>query len=156
MWPPLPHLVLQEVGLRPQWHMLTSKYATDPSMCQHHGWLVLHRQLHLCIVRLFYHQAEQDRSKVPVTDLDTILPEGELRDAKVLFWRRYKLRFPTELHPADSTVSRVAREMDKRMLCVFNLWKVKSLQFQLHCTQKKRKLGEGLTSPPGSAYCPPD
>ena len=95
-------------------------------------------------VRLFYHQAEQDRSKVPVTDLDTILPEGELRDAKVLFWRRYKLRFPTELHPADSTVSRVAREMDKRMLCVFNLWKVKSLQFQLHCTQKKRKLGEGL------------
>ena len=30
------------------------------------------------------------------------------------------------------------------MLCVYNLWKVKSLQFQLHCTQKKRKLGDGL------------
>ena len=56
----------------------------------------------------------------------------------------YKLRFPPELHPSDSTVSRVSREMEKRMLCVYNLWKAKSLQFQLHCTQKKRKLGEGL------------
>jgi len=80
-------------------------------------------------VRLFFQQA---------------VPEGELRDAKLLFWRRYKLRFPPELHPSDSTVSRVAREMEKRMLCVYNLWKVKSLQFQLHCTQKKRKLGDGL------------
>ena len=34
--------------------------------------------------------------------------------------------------------------MAKRMLCVFNLWKVKSLQFQLHTNQRKRKLGEGL------------
>ena len=95
-------------------------------------------------VRLFYAQAEQDRSKVPVADLDTMLAEGELRNVKLLFWRRYKLRFPAEVHPSDATVSRVAREMDKRMLCVFNLWKVKSLQFQLHCTQKKRKLGDGL------------
>lgn len=95
-------------------------------------------------VRLFFQQAEQDRSRVTVSDLDSMLPEGELRDAKLLFWRRYKLRFPPELHPSDSTVSRVAREMEKRMLCVYNLWKVKSLQFQLHCTQKKRKLGDGL------------
>ena len=95
-------------------------------------------------VRLFFQQAEQDRSRVTVSDLDSMLPEGELRDAKLLFWRRYKLRFPPELHPSDSTVSRVSREMEKRMLCVYNLWKVKSLQFQLHCTQKKRKLGDGL------------
>ena len=30
------------------------------------------------------------------------------------------------------------------MLCVFNLWKVKTLQFQLTTSQKKRKLGENL------------
>ena len=30
------------------------------------------------------------------------------------------------------------------MLCVFNLWKVKTLQFQLTTNQKKRKLGENL------------
>ena len=30
------------------------------------------------------------------------------------------------------------------MLCVYNVWKVKTLQFQLHTSQKRRKLGEGL------------
>ena len=82
-------------------------------------------------VRLFYQQAEQDRSKIQSSDLDSPLDESELRDVKVNFWRRYKLRFPAEAYPADSIVSRVSREMAKRMLCVFNLWKVKSLQFQI-------------------------
>ena len=95
-------------------------------------------------VRLFYTQAEQDRSKIPVADLDAMLGDNELRDAKLAFWRRYKTRYPPELHPSDATVSRVARELDKRMLCVYNVWKVKTLQFQLHTSQKKRKLGDGL------------
>ena len=30
------------------------------------------------------------------------------------------------------------------MLCVFNIWKVKNLQFQLTTVQKKRKLGDNL------------
>ena len=54
------------------------------------------------------------------------------------------MKFPTEVHPADTTVSRVSRELSKRMLCVFNLWKVKTLQFQLTTNQKKRKLCENL------------
>lgn len=95
-------------------------------------------------VRLFYTEAEQDRSKIPVADLDAMLGDNELRDAKLAFWRRYKTRYPPELHPSDATVSRVARELDKRMLCVYNVWKVKTLQFQLHTSQKKRKLGDGL------------
>ena len=95
-------------------------------------------------VSLFYQTAEQDRSKVQTTDLDSMLNESELRDSKTAFWRRYRLKFPTEVHPADTTVSRVSRELSKRMLCVFNLWKVKTLQFQLTTNQKKRKLGENL------------
>ena len=95
-------------------------------------------------VSLFYQTAEQDRSKVVVADLDSMLDEGELRDSKTAFWKRYRLKFPTEVHPADTTVSRVSRELSKRMLCVFNLWKVKTLQFQLTTNQKKRKLVESL------------
>ena len=30
------------------------------------------------------------------------------------------------------------------MLCVFSVWKVRSLQYQLHTTNRKRKLAEGL------------
>lgn len=44
----------------------------------------------------------------------------------------------------DTTISRVAREVQKRMLCVYNIWQVKTLQFQLTTSQKKRKLSEGL------------
>ena len=95
-------------------------------------------------VGLYYRQVEQDRSKIALSDLDTMLGETELRDTKQQFWRRYKMRFPPEIHPADTTIARVAREMQKRMLCVYNIWRVKTLQFQLTTSQKKRKLSEGL------------
>ena len=91
-----------------------------------------------------FSQVEQDRSKVALTDLDSLLEESELRDAKQAFWRRYRLRFPAEVHPSDAVVSRVSRELSKRMLCLFNVWKVRSLQFQLGTSQKKRRLGDGL------------
>ena len=45
-------------------------------------------------VRLWYQQAEQDRSKVATADLDTLLQDSELRDFKTLFWVRYRLKFP--------------------------------------------------------------
>eukprot|EP00435_Cladocopium_sp_Y103_P020790 s3584_g5.t1 len=95
-------------------------------------------------VGLYYRQVEQDRSKIQLSDLDTMLGETELRDTKQQFWRRYKLRFAPEVHPADTTISRVTREMQKRMLCVYGVWKVKSLQFQLTTSQKKRKVGDSL------------
>ena len=95
-------------------------------------------------VRLWYQQAEQDRSKVSTADLDTLLQDSELRDFKSLFWVRYRMKFPPEIHPADATLSRVSREMTKRMLCVFSVWKVRSLQYQLHTTNRKRKLADGL------------
>ena len=95
-------------------------------------------------VRLLFRNMETDRSKVAASDLDSMLAESELRDTKVAFWRRYHQRYPAEVHPSDATLSRVTREISKRMLCVYNVWKVKSLQFQLHTTNRKRKLGENL------------
>ena len=94
--------------------------------------------------RVYFSQVKQDRSKVALADLDSLLEESELRDAKQAFWRSYRLRFPAEVHPSDAVVSRVSRELSKRMLCLFNVWKVRSLQFQLGTSQKKRRLGDGL------------
>ena len=74
-------------------------------------------------VRLHFQQAEQDRSKVALADLDSMLGDSELRDVKIAFWQRYKLRFPSEVHPSDTVVSRVSRELANRMLCVFNICK---------------------------------
>ena len=95
-------------------------------------------------VRLYFQQSEQDRSKVTASDLDSMLGDTELRDTKLQFWRRYRQRYPAEVHPSDATLSRVTREMSKRMLCVFHIWKARSLQFQLHTSTKKRKVGENL------------
>ena len=77
-------------------------------------------------MRLCYSHAEQDRSKVALTDLDTMLEDAELRDVKQAFWKRCRMRFPAEVHPADSLLSRVSRELSARMLCVYAVWKVRT------------------------------
>lgn len=77
-------------------------------------------------VRLYFQHMAQDRSKVVSSDLDTMLDDTELRDKKMAFWRLYHLKFPAEVHPADATLSRVTREISKRMLCVYNIWKVRT------------------------------
>ena len=48
------------------------------------------------------------------------------------------------MYPSDTTLPRISLELSKRMLCVFSVWKVKSLQFQLVVTSKKRKLSDNL------------
>ena len=61
-----------------------------------------------------------------LTDLDTMLEDAELRDVKQAFWKRCRMRFPAEVHPADSLLSRVSRELSARMLCVYAVWKVRT------------------------------
>ena len=81
-------------------------------------------------VKLFYQHAEQDRSKVQASDLETLLGDTELRDIKTALRARYRMRFPPEIYASDTTLSRISRELSKRLLCVFSAWKVKSLQFR--------------------------
>ena len=49
-----------------------------------------------------------------VAELDDLLEEGTLRDVKVQFWKRYKMKYPVEVSPSDQLLSRCYREMDKR------------------------------------------
>ena len=93
--------------------------------------------------KVYFQQVEQGRSKVALADLASLLEDSELRDVTTQFWKRYWLRFLADVHPSDAVVSRVSRELSKRMLCVFSVWKVRSLQFQM-AAQRKGKLGEGL------------
>ena len=61
-----------------------------------------------------------------------------------LFYQHARLRFPPEMYPSDATLSRISRGLSKHMLCVFSVWKVKRMQFQLVTTSKKRKLSDNL------------
>ena len=85
-------------------------------------------------VSLYFKQCDTDRSKVSATDLDSLLGDSELRDVKVAFWTRYRVRLPPELYPSDATVSRVSREMSKRLLCVSMFGRF------VHCNSSSRHL----------------
>ena len=54
---------------------------------------------------------EDDKTTAAVAELDDLLEEATLREVKAQFWMRYKLRYPAEVMPADSLVSRCTRFM---------------------------------------------
>jgi hypothetical protein len=79
-----------------------------------------------------------------VAELDDLLEEGTLRDVKVQFWKRYKAKYPVEASPSDQLLSRCYREMDKRLLTIYNIWKVKTLLHQVTSTKKRKQVGTDL------------
>jgi len=79
-----------------------------------------------------------------VAELDDLLEEGTLREVKVQFWKRYKVKYPVEASPSDQLLSRCYREMEKRLLTVYDIWKVKTLRHQVMTTKKRKKVGTDL------------
>jgi len=79
-----------------------------------------------------------------VAELDDLLEEGTLREVKVQFWKRYKAKYPVEVSPSDQLLSRCYREMEKRLLTVYDIWKVKTLKHQVMTTKKRKRVGTDL------------
>ena len=79
-----------------------------------------------------------------VAELDDLLEEGTLREVKVQFWKRYKVKYPVEVNPSDQLLSRCYREMEKRLLTVYDVWKVKTLRHQVMTTKKRKQVGTDL------------
>ena len=48
-----------------------------------------------------------------VAELDDLLEEGTLREVKVQFWKRYKVKYPVEVNPSDQLLSRCYGEREK-------------------------------------------
>ncbi len=74
---------------------------------------------------------EGDRARLDTADLDDLLDETELRDLSLAFWRRYKTRYPADRTPADSMISRLSREMSRRLLMVFSVALARTLEHQV-------------------------
>ena len=79
-----------------------------------------------------------------MAELDDLLEEGTLREVKVQFWRRYKVKYPVEVSPSDQLLSRCYREMETRLLTVYDVWKVKNLLHQVMTTKKRKQVGTDL------------
>ena len=87
---------------------------------------------------------ESGKAASSIVELDDPLEEATLREVKVNFWRRYKLRYPAEIMPSDTLVSRCYRELDKRLLSVYNVWTVKTLMCQVTMSRRRKKVGTDL------------
>jgi hypothetical protein len=95
-------------------------------------------------VRQMALRREARQSTSTVAELDDLLCEVDLRNAKVQFWMRYKLRYPADITPCDQIISRCYRELDRRLLTVYDIWKVRSLKHQVTTTRKRKQVGDGL------------
>jgi hypothetical protein len=87
---------------------------------------------------------EQRRRGLDEVDLDALLSERELGEIGDQFWDRYKVSYPPHLDPADTGVSRLNREIGKRLLTVRDVNKWKTMLHQVHAKRKKQQIGEGI------------
>ena len=71
-------------------------------------------------------------------DFDKLLSGDELRSYAKDFWDRYKVRFSAYQEPSDYLVSRIAKEIERRMCQVHPVLKVKSLMHQVRQDKHKR------------------
>lgn len=49
-------------------------------------------------------------------DMDDLLAASVLDDIEARHWARYKMTWPPEIAPADTLISRIVRELEKRIL----------------------------------------
>ena len=76
--------------------------------------------------------------------MDDLVEEGTLREIKLQFWKRYRMKHPVEIAPSDHLLSRCYRELRKRLLSVYDIWRVKTLRYQVMSTRKRKKVGIDL------------
>ena len=82
------------------------------------------------------------RRGIDEADMDTMLPQTELDDMSKKHYVRYEMTWPPEVAPGDMLVSRISKELTKRLLGVADVWKIKTQAMQLKATRKKTKVGE--------------
>ena len=75
-------------------------------------------------------------------DLDTMLSQQELDSLDAKFFQRYKMTWPPEFAPGDLLVSRISKELSKRLLSVREVFKVRNQAMQNRATTKKARMTE--------------
>ena len=74
-------------------------------------------------IRMAAVEREFSKSSTASVEMDDLLSDELLLDTRSRFWRRYKMR--CHIMPSDALLSRCFREIDKRLLSVFCVWRVK-------------------------------
>ena len=78
------------------------------------------------------------------SDLDGLLNEKELNDLRDAFHRRHKLSFGAQVEPSDQLVSRIYKEIERRMCQVHDVFRTKTLTHTFMSSRKKRRIADGV------------
>ena len=91
-------------------------------------------------------EAAEDVKRVgfDTSDMDGLLPSAILDDIEARHWNRYKMSWPPEMSPADTVVSRIVRELEKRTLGVREVFKIRTQAHQQKGMRKRTKLANGI------------
>jgi len=84
------------------------------------------------------------RKRSDDVDLDELLTQTELETLADAFWNRYRVKLPPALAPCDALVSRVSKELSKRLLTLRDVWKTRSLSQQQRSSHKRMRIAEGV------------
>jgi len=84
------------------------------------------------------------RKRSDDVDLDELLTQSELETLADMFWCRYRVKLPPALAPCDALVSRVSKELSKRLLTLRDVWKTRSLSQQQRSSHKRMRIAEGV------------
>ena len=91
------------------------------------------------------------RKGVDETDLDILLPQPELDSIAYRHWARYKMTWPPEIQPCDLLISRVTKEIDKIILSIRDVSKIKTVDQMQKTSRKRLKVAEGIEILQGEA-----
>ena len=84
------------------------------------------------------------RSGFDTNDLDDLLEASVLDDIEARHRVRYKMTWPPDIAPADTLISRIFRELEKRTLSVQQVFKVRTQAHQQRDVRKRTRVAEGL------------
>ena len=84
------------------------------------------------------------RSGNDTADMDDLLAVSVLDDIEARHWARYKMTWPPDIAPADTVISRIVRELEKRTLSVREVLKTRTQAHQQKAVRKRTKVAEGL------------
>ena len=90
-------------------------------------------------------QDKLKRKRLDDVDLDSLLQQPVLDSLQDQFWVRYHLSLPPYLAPSDSLISRLSKELEKRVLSVRDVFKTKTQEQQIRRQKKRTDLGGKLT-----------
>ena len=76
--------------------------------------------------------------------MDDLLATSVLDDIEARHWARYKMTWPPGIAPADTVISQIVTELEKRTLSVREVLKIRTQAHQQKAVRKRTKVAEGL------------